>query len=98
MRRLLERGRARPLAVAAGAGAGLSVVLVVAGLPFSIAAEQRARDFGLSTQDWGSWTVDVLKGALISVPLTALGTALLSRSSAASRVPGSRSRRSPSWC
>ena len=77
VRRLLERGAARPILAAAGAGAGLAVVLVVVTLPFAIPAEQRSRDVGLSTQDWGSWTVDLLKSTAISAVLTALGAAIL---------------------
>ena len=77
VRRLLERGAARPILAAAGAGAGLAVVLVVVTLPLAIPAEQRSRDAGLSTQDWGSWTVDLLKSTAISAVLTAGGAAIL---------------------
>ena len=77
VRRLFERGAARPILAAAAGGAGLAVVLVVVALPFSIAGEQRSRDVGLSTQDWGSWTGDLAKSTGISVVLTALGAAIL---------------------
>src|SRR3954447_556646 len=77
LRRALERGRARPILAAAAAGAGFAVLMVVIELPVSIAAEQRARDFGLSTQTWGSWTVDVLKSTGFSVVFTALGAMIL---------------------
>src|SRR3954452_368465 len=42
-----------PLAGAAVAGAALSLGFAVVGLPLSALSEQRARDFGLSTQNWG---------------------------------------------
>src|SRR3954451_4185304 len=61
LRRALERGRRRPILAAAAAGAGFAVLLVGVELPISVVAEQRARDFGLSTQDWGGWTGDLLK-------------------------------------
>jgi STE24 endopeptidase len=77
LRRALERGKARPILAAAGAGAAFTVLLVVVELPVSIPAEQRARDFGLSTQDWGSWTVDLLKSTAVGVVMTALGAAIL---------------------
>src|SRR4051812_12646165 len=77
IRRALERGRARPILAAAAAGAAFAVLLVVVVLPVSIPAEQRSRDFGLSTQTWGSWTVDLLKSTAISIAITALGAMLL---------------------
>jgi STE24 endopeptidase len=77
VRRLVERGRARPLLAAAAVGGGLSLVLVVVSLPFAIPAEQRARDFGLSTQNWGGWTGDLVKSSVIGALLTALGAAIL---------------------
>ena len=49
VRRRLERLGARPVLGAAAAGAGLSVALGVATLPASIAAHERAVDFGIST-------------------------------------------------
>src|SRR3954452_10237676 len=52
LRRALERGRARPILAAAAAGAAFAVLVVVVALPLAVVAEQRARDFGLSTQDW----------------------------------------------
>src|SRR5437773_5581577 len=61
LRRALERGAGRPILVAAAAGGALSVVLVVVELPLSAVSEQRARDFGLSTQDWGGWISDLAK-------------------------------------
>src|SRR3954447_14645934 len=77
LRRALERGQARPILAAAGAGAAFALLLVIVQLPVSIPAEQRARDFGLSTQDWGGWTTDLLKSVGISMVLTALGAMIL---------------------
>src|SRR3954464_8037180 len=77
VRRALERGAARPILAAAATGGALSLVLVVVGLPLAAVAEQRARDFGLSTQDWGGWIGDVAKSAGIGAVFAALGGALL---------------------
>jgi STE24 endopeptidase len=77
VRRALERGRARPILGAAAAGGALSLVLVVVDLPLGAVAEQRARDFGLSTQDWGGWFGDLAKSAGIGALFAALGGALL---------------------
>src|SRR3954469_19087669 len=77
VRRALERGAARPILGAAATGGALSLVLVVVGLPLSAVAEQRARDFGLSTQDWGGWLHDAAKSAGIGAVFAALGGALL---------------------
>src|SRR4051812_16765063 len=77
IRRALERGAGRPILAAAATGGALSLVLVVVGLPLGAVAEQRARDFGLSTQDWGGWIGDVAKSAGIGAVFAALGGALL---------------------
>jgi STE24 endopeptidase len=77
LRRALERGKARPILAAAAAGGALSVVIVVVGLPFGAIAEQRARDFGLSTQDWGGWLGDLAKSTGIGVVFAGAGGALL---------------------
>jgi STE24 endopeptidase len=77
LRRLLERGKARPILAAAAAGAGFAVLLVVVALPVGVVAEQRARDVGLSTRDWGLWTEDLVKSTGISMVLTAGGAMLL---------------------
>ncbi len=74
--RLLDRLGKRPLLGAAGAGAGISLALVVTGLPLSAAAHECAVNFGLSTQDWGSWAGDVAKSAGVGAVLTAGGAAL----------------------
>jgi STE24 endopeptidase len=77
VRRALERGEARPILAAAATGGALSLVLVVVGLPLGAVAEQRARDFGLSTQDWGGWIGDAAKSAGIGAVFAAAGGALL---------------------
>ena len=77
LRRALERGKRRPIVAAAGAGAGFAVLLAVVQLPVAIPAEQRARDVGLSTQNWGGWTEDLLKSTGISIVMTALGAMIL---------------------
>src|SRR3954463_9901410 len=77
VRRALERGAGRPILAAAGTGGALSLTLVVVGLPLAAVAEQRARDFGLSTQDWGGWIGGVAKSAGIGAVFAALGGALL---------------------
>jgi STE24 endopeptidase len=81
--RLLDRLGRRPLLGAAGAGAGISLALVGTGLPLSAAAHERAVNFGLSTQDWGSWAGDVAKsaglGALFAAGGAALALALIRR-------------------
>jgi STE24 endopeptidase len=76
VRRALERGARRPIIAAAATGGALSLVLVVVGLPLAAVGEQRARDFGLSTQDWGGWIGDAAKSAGIGAVLTAAGSAL----------------------
>ncbi|MDQ1689517.1 MAG: endopeptidase [Frankiaceae bacterium] len=42
-------------------------------LPTSIRAEQVLRDYGLSTQSWGTWAADMGKGMGVSVVITSLG-------------------------
>jgi STE24 endopeptidase len=77
VRRALERGERRPILAAAATGGALSLALVVVGLPLGAIAEQRARDFGLSTQDWGGWIGDAAKSAGIGAVFAAFGGALL---------------------
>jgi STE24 endopeptidase len=77
VRSRLERLGARPILGAAVAGAGLSVTLGIAALPASIAAHQRAVDYGISTQTFGSWLGDVGKSTAIGAALAAAGAALL---------------------
>lgn len=61
-------GDARALRVAAG---GLLLVLLqqAVTLPFSARVRVVRRRYGLVTQGWGGWAVDVLRGLLVSVPL-----------------------------
>src|SRR3954467_14915976 len=73
VRRALERGRRRPILGAAAAGGALSLVLVVVDLPLGAVAEQRARGFGLSTQDWGGWLGGGAKSAGIGAGLGSPG-------------------------
>ena len=42
-------------------------------LPLAVRAELVLREYGLSAQTWGSWSLDVVKGTLIGAGLTALG-------------------------
>jgi STE24 endopeptidase len=77
VRRRLEQLAARPVLGAAVAGAGISVVLGVAALPAGIAAHQRAVDYELSTQSFGSWLTDLGKSTAIGAVLAAAGGALL---------------------
>ena len=83
VRRALERAGARPVLGAAGAAAGLSVLLVMAGLPVAAVAHSRAKDFGLSTQDWPAWLGDLGKSVAIEAALAAgagaIGVALMRR-------------------
>jgi STE24 endopeptidase len=72
-RRLLGRLEARPLLGGAAVGAGISLVLVVVELPIRAWIRQRSLDVGLSTQAWGDWAVDVLKGAGIGAVTAAIG-------------------------
>ena len=75
-RRLLEPLGRRPLLGGAAAGAGISLVLIVANLPLSAIAHQRAVDVGLSTQDWGPWLGDVARSAGVEAVIAAAGGAL----------------------
>lgn len=77
VRARLERLAVRPVLGAGLTGATLSVSLGVAALPAGIAAHQRAVDFGISTQSFGSWLADLGKSAAIGAVLAAAGGALL---------------------
>ena len=66
------RGLRRPLLGAALVGAALSVVLLIAGLPFAAALRVRAQDVGLSTQSWGGWAYDQLLAAGIGAAFAAV--------------------------
>lgn len=50
----------------------LAVVGRLVTLPFGVRAELVRRQYGLSTQTWGTWTVDVVKGVVVSAVLTGL--------------------------
>jgi STE24 endopeptidase len=71
-RRIVAFTRARVrrwvLQVPVAVGAVLMLDRIVT-LPTAIWGEQVARDYGLSTQDWGSWTVDLVKALLINFVL-----------------------------
>jgi STE24 endopeptidase len=69
----LTRDRRHPLLAGAAAGAGISLVLAAATLPLSAVAEARARDVGLSTQDWGGWALDAVRAAGIGAVLAGAG-------------------------
>ena len=55
----------------------ISLVGRLATLPLSTRSELVLRRYGLSTQTWGSWLVDVAKGVLVGSALTALALLLL---------------------
>jgi STE24 endopeptidase len=77
-RRALERAGARPVVGGAAAAAGLVLVVELGGLPFAIAAHERAVDAGLSTQSLGEWGGDAAKATAVSVVIAAgAGTAAL---------------------
>jgi Zn-dependent protease with chaperone function len=50
----------------------LTAIVRLAMLPFDARAETVQRRYGLSTQTWGSWTVDVVKGYGVGLALTLL--------------------------
>jgi STE24 endopeptidase len=77
VRRALERAGRRPILGAAAAGAAISVALVLVALPLAAVRHARAEDYGLSTQSWGEWGVDVAKAAGIEALLAAGGAAIL---------------------
>ena len=76
LRTALRRASRRPLLGAAAVGAGISLTLAIVGVPFGIAANERARDVGLSTQDLGSWLSDAGKSAAIGAALAAIGATI----------------------
>jgi STE24 endopeptidase len=76
LRTALRYASRRPLLGAAAVGAGISLTLAIVGVPFGIAANERARDVGLSTQDLGSWLFDAGKSAAIGAVLAAVGAAI----------------------
>lgn len=60
-----------------GVVAALTVLGRVATLPFAIALRQHALDEGLAAGSWSAWTVDVVKGELITVVTTSLAVVAL---------------------
>jgi STE24 endopeptidase len=52
--------------------AALTAITVLVTLPLSMGAERVLRRYGLSTQDWSSWAVDVARGWAVSTATTAL--------------------------
>jgi STE24 endopeptidase len=52
--------------------AGLAVIGRLVTLPFAIIGHHRSLDYGLSTEAWGPWTVDLLKGLVLSVVISGL--------------------------
>lgn len=64
-------------ATVAGGTLGLTVVTTAVALPFSAAAEVVLRRYGLSTQAWAGWSVDVLKATGLTAVVTAFGLLLL---------------------
>src|SRR3954454_6338226 len=91
--RALTRLGRRPIAGAAAAGAALSIGLTIVALPLAAASEQRARDFGLSTQNWAFWAGDKAKsagiGALMAAGGAAVAIALIRRAPRRWWIPGS---------
>ena len=89
----LRRLGRRPLVGAAAAGAALSIGLTAVALPLSAVSEQRSRDVGLSTQNWGSWAGDVAKSTAIGGAMAAGGAliaiALIRRAPRRWWIPGS---------
>jgi STE24 endopeptidase len=75
LRRALQAASRRPVLGGAAVGAGIFLTLAVAGLPLGAIANERARDFGLSTQAFGSWVGDWSRAAAIGAGLAALGGA-----------------------
>jgi STE24 endopeptidase len=66
----------RPFRGAAAAGVALAVAVTLVTLPFGAISEQRARNYGLSTQDWPNWLADQAKGLGIELVLSAGGAVL----------------------
>jgi len=65
----------------------LTVLGRLATVPLSVRGETVLREYGLSTQTWGSWSLDVVKGAGVSAGLTALALlALVALARAAPRT------------
>lgn len=72
-RRMCERVESRPLIGGAAVGGSVLVILTLVGLPFALAAHERAVDVGLSTQDLGAWLADLGKSTAIGAAMAAAG-------------------------
>ncbi len=55
----------------------VTVVVRLATLPLRARSETVLRDYGLSTQTWGSWSLDVVRGTLVDAGLSALALVAL---------------------
>jgi STE24 endopeptidase len=55
----------------------VTVVVRAATLPLRARSETVLREYGLSTQTWGSWSLDVLRGVLVDAGLSALALVVL---------------------
>ncbi|MGN6300489.1 MAG: M48 family metalloprotease [Angustibacter sp.] len=64
-------------ATVVGGTVALTVLTTAVALPLSAAAEVVLRRYGLSTQQWPGWSLDVLKATGLSAVVTALGLVLL---------------------
>jgi STE24 endopeptidase len=52
--------------------AALAVIGQLVTLPFAIVGHHRSMTYGLSDEPWGAWTVDLVKGLVLSVVISAL--------------------------
>lgn len=52
--------------------AGLAVLGQLATLPFAVVAHHRSLEYGLSDEAWRPWTVDLLKGLVLTVVVSGL--------------------------
>jgi STE24 endopeptidase len=50
----------------------LAIIGRLVTLPFAVIGHHRSLDYGLSTESWGPWTVDLLKGLVLSVVIAGL--------------------------
>jgi Zn-dependent protease with chaperone function len=75
LRRIFDRASSRSILGGAAVGAGISLALAVTGLPLGALANERARDFGLSTQALVPWLGDQARAIGIGVVLAAFGGA-----------------------
>jgi STE24 endopeptidase len=73
LRTAVGAARRRPLLGAAALAAGIAVTVTAVELPLSIWRHERAVDFGLSTQSFGPWLVDVGKATAVGAVYAAIG-------------------------